>query len=324
MKTWKETFDKTHKPLASDIESFFTPKTMKCFSEFSNQLNSKTGFYIEHAYTKSKGWIFKIGPKNLRIADLIIINKDSFYVNDYCVKNIGDIDGVVDTIISLSNHDFKEKIIELEAKRIKRNHDQIERTRKRLLREKDELAKLSKLIVKDKFNIYKWAPRVSLVKLKRLYQSSASFMLDTELLDDIGFTFYCRCLQGKEERELYYNNKLKCHHCYQIISFNSRNDFLQCECGYQYIPREYGRSYQNEWMPHGKAQPVFDKFLDEWPKAKTPAVKMNLIDWIIHECHKCMITNVKAHSIAKNLLGGKRIDAEKLILELAYGDVLQK
>ena len=74
-------------------------------------------------------------------------------------------------------------------------------------------------------------------------------------------------------------------------------------------------------MPHGKAQTVFDKFMDEWPKTKTSAEKMNLIDSIIHECHKCLITNIKADSILKNLLGGKRSDAEKLIFELAYGDV---
>jgi hypothetical protein len=76
-------------------------------------------------------------------------------------------------------------------------------------------------------------------------------------------------------------------------------------------------------MPHGKAQPVFDKLIEEWPKAKTEAEKMNIIDWVIHECHKCMITELNADSVAKNLLGGNRKDAEKLILELAYEDVLK-
>jgi hypothetical protein len=36
-----------------------------------------------------------------------------------------------------------------------------------------------------------------------------------------------------------------------------------------------------------------------------------------------MITELNADSVAKNLLGGNRKDAEKLILELAYEDVLK-
>jgi hypothetical protein len=323
MNTWKTFIDKSRKPVESDIKLYFLPQTMEMFDRFIVLLDEKIGFFIEHTYTKTYGWIFKIGLKNIKVANLIIKDNASFYINDFCVKNTYDLDNAINIILELCDDNFKAKVLMLEEKRKIRNKKQIERTAKRLIREKDEFSRISHLIDNEKFNRYKWACRVSLPKLKRLYQSSARMLLDTELLDDVGLTIYFRCLQGKEERELYYSNKLKCHHCGKILTYTKKSDFLQCDCSYQYTPREYGRSYQNEWMPHGKAQPVFDKFIEKWPKAKTPAEKMNLVDWIIHECHKCLITGAKADSIAKNLLGGKRTEAEKLILELAYGNVLQ-
>ena len=323
MNTWKTLFDKNRKPVAADLRTYFTSHAMETFDKFTVFLNQKTGFLVEHAgYTKTNGWFFKIGSKNVKVATLIINDNTSFSVNDFCVSNANKIESAVNIIMGLCNDEFKAKVEMFEEKRKIRNKKQIERTAKRLSREKDEFAKFSHLIDHEKFNKYKWSPRVSLSKLKRLYQSSAKMLLDSDLLDDIGFTLYCRCLQGKEERELYYDNKLKCHNCGNILPYNNRSDFIQCNCGYQYTPREYGRSYQNEWMPHGKAQPIFDGLIKKWPGAKTDAEKMMLIDWVIHECHKCMITGSKMDSVAKNLLGGNRKDAERLILELAYGDVL--
>ena len=324
MIAWKTLFDTSRKPVASDLKSYFTPEAMKIFYKFTVLLNKKTGFLIEHSgYTKTKGWFFKIGPKNIKVAVLTINENSSFSVNDFRVTNAEDAKKAVNNILDLCNDDFKAKVEMLEEKRKIRNRKQIERTAKRLLHEKNELEKISRLINYEKFNKYKWSPRVSLSKLKRLYQSSANMLLDSKLLDDIGFTLYYRCLQGKEERALYYDNKIKCHNCGNILSYKNRSDFIQCDCGYQYTPREYGRSYQKEWMPHGKAQPVFDGLIERWPRAGTEAEKMNLIDWVIHECHKCIITGSKADSVAKNLLGGNRKDAEKLILDLAYEDIGQ-
>jgi hypothetical protein len=321
--SWKTLFDKNHKPVLADINSYFTPQTKKLFDKFVNQLGLKAGFGIEPVYTKTYGWTFKIGLKYIRVSTLAIKEKNSFYVGNFCVKNRGDDERAINTVLELCNEDFKAKVEAFEIKRIKRNQSQIERTKKRLLREKDEFDKISHLVNPAKLNHFKWAPRVSLNKLRRLYQSSARMLLDEELLLDIGYTLYFRCLQGKEERELYYDGKIKCHHCGQVIGYIHNNELTQCECGYQYIPREYIRSYSKEWMPHGRAQPVFDKYIDQWPSTKTNSEKMNLIDWIIHECHKCLITGAKAHSVAKNLLGGTRVEAENLILELAYGDVLK-
>jgi len=322
MNPWKEAFDKNYKPRFLDLEVFFNPKTMKCFYSFIERLNSETGFLFEHYFTKTNGWVFKIGPKNVTISTIYIKDNFSFFVNDFCVKNESDINIAFDIVINLCNDDFYQKILIEEEKRLIRNKKQIDRTAKRMEREKNEFEQISHLVNNEKFNVYKWSPRLSLSKLKRLYMSSAKMLLDSDLLTEVGFTLYYRCLQGKEERDLYHSKKIKCHNCEKILSYQNKNDLVQCDCGYQYTAREYGRSYQREWMPHGRAQDVFDRLIDKWPKAKTDAEKMNLIDWIIHECHKCMISGTKADSVAKNLLGGSRSAAEKLILELAFEDIL--
>lgn len=44
-----------------------------------------------------------------------------------------------------------------------------------------------------------WTPRVSREKIKRLYISDSRGMLDEDLLDEIGYTIYLRCLEGKEK-----------------------------------------------------------------------------------------------------------------------------
>ena len=54
MNTWKTLFDKTRKPVASDLKSYFTPQAKEVFDKFIIDLNQKMGFFVEHsAYTKN-------------------------------------------------------------------------------------------------------------------------------------------------------------------------------------------------------------------------------------------------------------------------------
>ena len=57
---------------------------------------------------------------------------------------------------------------------------------------------LTEQVDPKKFNQFKWCKKVSRGDLLRLYQSEAKGMVDEELLDDVGFTFYTRCTQAKK------------------------------------------------------------------------------------------------------------------------------
>jgi hypothetical protein len=39
-----------------------------------------------------------------------------------------------------------------------------------------------------------WAPRLSKLQIQRLYQSVGRDLLDEELVDDVGFSLYSRCI----------------------------------------------------------------------------------------------------------------------------------
>ena len=47
---------------------------------------------------------------------------------------------------------------------------------------------------------------------------------------------------------------------------------------------------------------------------------MNLIDWMVHQCHISMASGLRLRSVLKNLIDAPQRTAEKLVLELAYGD----
>jgi hypothetical protein len=68
----------------------------------------------------------------------------------------------------------------------------------------------------------------------------------------------------------------------------------------------------------GKAFPDFLRFLDAWPKARTPRDKLLLIDRLVHALH------VDARKrffrpAAVNVIEGSMRDVNQLLRELAYG-----
>lgn len=142
-------------------------------------------------------------------------------------------------------------------------------------------------------------------------------MPDGELLDEIGYTLYARCLQGREERALVEVGKLKCHHCGAILPYS--NGLMQCECGYQYFFRDYMRSFRANNMPSGAATHIFNEFIDKWPGANADNEKMRWIDWLIREFHSNLLTGVKGRFVGVNLIEGTKRQIQTLITDLAYG-----
>ena len=80
---------------------------------------------------------------------------------------------------------------------------------------------------------------------------------------------------------------------------------------------------QRDRLPSGSATPFFHEFISKWEKAKTYKEKMLAIDYVIHECHVDMITNMKRHFAGCDLIKGNRKQVSELILTLAYGDSLE-
>jgi len=80
-------------------------------------------------------------------------------------------------------------------------------------------------------------------------------------------------------------------------------------------------------MPSRSATIFFNEFIDKWPTAKDSTTKMQLIDWVIHQCHQSMQTGVKSTIDGKNfkfaginIIEGSPKQVAELITHLAYGD----
>ena len=317
---WKEFYAKDNYPFESStvLEDFWPSDIRNVFVTFSNEMGKRFGLNLASpTYTKQHGWKFKFNKSGIALIKNVVIGDDCFYIDHVCVQNDTDIPEAVRYVESLYTEDFLAKFEERISLRNKR---QVERSKRRVEREEAELAAFSKRVDTAKLNKFKWAPKVPRQYFIRLYKSDAQMMIDEELLNEVGFMLYVRCLQGKEESDLARKRMLKCHNC-GIILAKPQDELITCNCGYSYIFREYMRSYHKNKMPRGAAAPFFDKFMDDWPKMKTSAEKMRLIDWVIHECHLNMLSGVKRGFAGINLIEGTKKQVCELINELAYGNV---
>jgi hypothetical protein len=185
-------------------------------------------------------------------------------------------------------------------------------------REKEQMKKLSESVDPDKFNKFKWCKKVSRSDLFRLYQGEAKGMLDEELLEDVGLTFYVRCKEAKEARECMDKGEIICHHCKAVLKATGYDSLTHCDCGYCYTYREYRRSCNAVNMPGGRATPIFEEYMQKWLKCRSSKEKMMLIDWLVHECHVTLMSGSQGRSVCVNLIEGTLKQISDLILKLAY------
>lgn len=312
---WKELYnDRKTRPGINELKTYFSAQVFAIFTQFSDTLSKTYNVGCAPATFSAKhGWTFRFGRNNLYLLSGVYVENGAFYVGDIavnCTENLAQALAYVDE----SYANFKTNYDEIVARKISR---QGERTKQRLEREKHEIAELSELIVPEKFNRYRWSPKVSRQDLKRLYEADSKGLLDEELVDKIGFTLYARCVQGRDTWQDIEHGRLKCHHCGNMLYSEK---LMQCSCGYQYIFRDYMRSFRKENMPSGAATHIFNAFIVDWEKARNYQRKMQLIDNLIHEFHINLTSGVKGRFVGINLIDGTKKQIADLILTLAYGE----
>jgi hypothetical protein len=314
--TWMDQYDKKHRPRLNEISAFLPSDVMSLFYEFANTLLREYDLQCAPAiYKASQGWTFRFGKSNLYMIENVTIQENLFLIDHIPVNDQDSLGKVMEYTATLYQNGFKERLKEHCATK---SAAQGERTKKRLEREKLEKAQLSDKINKDKFNKFSWSPKVSRQKLKKLYENDANMLYDEDLLDEIGYTLYARCMQGYEERILMESGKLRCHNCSEIIM--GQNGLMECKCGNQYLFRDYMRSFRTNNMPSGSAQHIFNEFINNWQKVTTYADKMRIVDNLVHEFHINLVTGVKGRFVGINLIEGTKKQIEELILSLAFGE----
>lgn len=319
---WKEKYTKDRKPAYSELLEFFDSNIRGLFVIFDNEMRGRFKVHNKyHRYSNAEGWVYGYGRSYNCELLTVTVGSGFFRVLGVTVIDEESLNNALMEAEKKYENGFEEYCADVSAKR---RENQIERSKKRVEREKMQMSKLIENIELEKFNKFKWAEKVSRKNLQRLYQSDAKGIIDDELLDDVGFTFYVRCKQAKEVMELLEKGRILCHHCGTVIQAKSYTEPIKCQCGYIYTYREYRRSCRAASMPAGRATPIFNDFIEKWPACKTAPQKMMTIDWLIHECHVTLMSGEKGRSVCVNLIDGTLSQISDLINKLAYGENISK
>jgi hypothetical protein len=304
-----------NQPGINEIIAFLPGSVAALFKEFSQALAREYDVACRPpAYTETDGWAFSFGRYGISLLNHVSMEDGAFSVQGLRVDGEASFQKALELAASLHNG-YRERFERnVAAKKEKQNLN----TQKSRARERGELEAMAAKIDRGRFNRYRWPPKLSRQTLKRLYESDAKGFQDLELADDAGFTLYARCLQGRDERLLIESGKLKCHHCAEILQARGKNLLIECLCGQQYLFRDYMRSFRRNNMPTGGAAAIFNKFIEDWPRAKGYAEKMRIIDWLVHEFHINLNSGVKGRFVGINLIDGTKKQIGGLILELAH------
>ena len=326
---WKEKYTRKQKPAYDELLNFFQPHIRELFLQFDREMRGQFKVHNKyHRYLPSVGWAYGYGRSYNFELLAVTIEENCFNVLGISVKDEESLRKAIEETKKTYDSGYEERYAAICAKR---RADQIERSKKRVAREKTEMEKLTENADPEKLNKFKWHKKVSRNDLFRLYQSESKGMIDEILLDDIGLTFYMRCKQAKEVRECMDKGQIICHHCGAVLKTGcvsptasvlkkSVGDSLiiPCDCGYSYTYREYRRSCNSVNMPGGRAEPIFENFLQKWPGCRDVKSKMLLIDWLVHECHVTLMSGERGRSVCVNLIEGTLKQISDLILKLAY------
>lgn len=168
-----------------------------------------------------------------------------------------------------------------------------------------------------------WPPRVSKAKLRRLYESDAAGLLDEELLDDIGYAFLlrCRAILMVAEAQRGRVQCLRCAHAGRESIIDRPRDpeeQMTCPlCSWKFTWNEYYKSYKPNQLNPGHAEPIFQAYVDNFVRSRTPREKMLAIDRAIHEFH--YFNQMPCRSTGVNFIEGKLTDVLIFLEALTLG-----
>jgi hypothetical protein len=315
---WKELYpSRKARPDVTVLSAYLPGDVMNLFTRLANHLAREYRLHCDPAvFTEKDGWTFRFGKYGMYLIGAVILREGCFHVEGIPVRD----ENALNEALALADRfwadGFGEKLAAHSAERI---GAQLTRAKARAAREKAEREALLARFDPARFNKFRWSPKLSRRTLTALYEKDAELIEDEELADEVGWTLYARCAQGRDERALMLSGRMKCHGCGAILPCDEA--ILSCACGNQYQFREYMRSFRENNMPANSAAAIFGEYIEKWPAARTYRDKMRLIDWLVHEFHLNLSSGVKGRFVAVNLIEGTKAQIQALILSLAGAEV---
>jgi hypothetical protein len=167
-----------------------------------------------------------------------------------------------------------------------------------------------------------WATRLRKSQIERLYQSCGRGLSDEELIDDVGFSLYSRCLSMLQVTEAMLGHP-PCPSCDAVAQLDTEpTTFVRCaNCGWICPWPLYQKTYQHKGLFAGGLAPFIEEFVDKFPVTHSYRERMVLIDTLIHRFHWESDEVTDGRPGATSLIQGKMKDIMAFLDRLSYGDV---
>lgn len=309
---FREQFPQNHKPKISDLEAYWNRGIAELFQSLAEHLLQEYDLRFGiPVWSEKYGWTYRIGKSGVYLINGIRIAPQGFFVDGIQVNDADSYELLLKHIKDV----YTQNKHRLETKIAEKNLRQAERNKKRIDREQKEFAVLQSRIIPEKYNVFRWPSKLDIGKLKRLYILDAKGIQHMELADEIGLALYLRCKYGKEDMERMERGIIRCHNCESELK--GTEDFRQCACGFQYSYREYRRSYRGNNMPSGAAAEIFERFIHDWSLADSYQQKIILIDTLLHEFHRSLVSGAAHRPVAINFIDGTKKRVEAVIRDLS-------
>lgn len=171
------------------------------------------------------------------------------------------------------------------------------------------------------YQLPEWAPRLSKLQIRRLYQSCGQGLVDEDLIDDVGFSLYLRCISMLQVSEAIRGNP-RCPRCDYTAQMDTEpNPFVRCKnCGWMCPWELYQKTYQRKLLFAGGLEPFVRDFVQRFPATHSHRERMVLIDSLIHRFHWESDGNDDGRPGATSLIEGKMKDVMAFLDDLTYGD----
>lgn len=175
----------------------------------------------------------------------------------------------------------------------------------------------------------RWAPRVPLHKIRRLYETDALGIVDDEQIDDVGYALLARCTSVIDATAAHHKGLVRCprSECRSTLRRRGRpdrpedrNEVIRCAaCGWATTERAYDLTYRGRQLLGANAMPAFESYRRDFERATGPQHKMLAIDRLIHAIHGDLAQGWVGRPAAVNVLQGTIREIFALLDGLAYG-----
>lgn len=146
----------------------------------------------------------------------------------------------------------------------------------------------------------KYAPKVPVGWIVRLYKTDALGIRDDELIDQVGWRLHARC----RDVLMVSDSQVRCPACQTVFPVawvgQPEDRTSACPaCGWGITSGAFHVSFRHQDLLGGNAREAFADFADHFPVAKGYVERMLLIDRLVHALHR------SGNVAARNLLEGR-------------------